>query len=65
MSTWRWLSPREAAALVGLKPRTLQKLATAGALPHRRINARTFRYRDDELSAWLDARPGRRLEEVR
>lgn len=51
------LSEREAAAVLGLKPRTLENWRQSGdGPPFVRISSRCVRYRPADLEAWADAR---------
>jgi len=46
------LNDEQAGALLGLHPKTLQRLARTGQIPARRIG-RFWRYRASELDKWL------------
>ena len=46
------LDTPKAAALLGIHPKTLQKLARAGTVPCRRIGD-LWRFRASELDTWL------------
>jgi excisionase family DNA binding protein len=46
------LDTQRAAALLGIHPKTLQKLARAGAVPSHRIGD-LWRFRASELDTWL------------
>jgi excisionase family DNA binding protein len=46
------LDDEQAAALLGIHPKTLQRLARTGRIPAHRIG-RFWRYRASELDAWL------------
>jgi excisionase family DNA binding protein len=48
----RLLDDEQAAALLGIHPKTLQRLARTGHVPAHRIG-RFWRYRASELDAWL------------
>lgn len=54
-----WLDSAQAAALLGVHVRTLAKLVRHEGLPMHPVSARTFRYRRDELEAWMDRRPAK------
>ena len=51
------LDDQQAAALLGIHPKTLQRLARNGRVPSHRIG-RFWRYRASELDAWLRRSPG-------
>jgi excisionase family DNA binding protein len=46
------LDDEQAAVLLGIHPKTLQRLARTGQIPAHRIG-RFWRYRASELDAWL------------
>lgn len=46
------LDDEQAAVLLGIHPKTLQRLARTGEIPAHRIG-RFWRYRASELDAWL------------
>lgn len=47
------LNDKEAAAFLGgLHPKTLQRMARRGEIPHYRVG-RYYRYRTSELNQWL------------
>jgi excisionase family DNA binding protein len=46
------LNDRQAAELLGIHPKTLQRCARTGQIPAHRIG-RFWRYRASELDAWL------------
>jgi excisionase family DNA binding protein len=46
------LDSQQAAALLGIHPKTLQKLARAGTVPSHRIGD-LWRFRASELDIWL------------
>ena len=48
------LSVYEAAALLGLSPRTLYNLVARGQIPVQRVRRRVM-FRPSELERWLDA----------
>ena len=48
------LNDGEAAGLLGIHPKTLQRLARVGEIPAHRIG-RSWRYRASELNTWLIA----------
>jgi excisionase family DNA binding protein len=48
----RLLDSQQAAALLGIHPKTLQKLARAGTVPCHRIGD-LWRFRASELDTWL------------
>ncbi len=50
--------------LGGLHPKTVQRMARRGALPHYRVG-KYFRYRVSELDAWLRAQRNRRARITR
>ena len=52
------VSTREAAAYLGLKPKTLQRWRVEGEqrLPFVRVSASCCRYRKPDLDAWIEAR---------
>ena len=45
----------DAAKLLGVKPRTIEKWTSERRIPHVRISHRCVRYRLDELEAWFDS----------
>ncbi len=47
----------EAAGLLGIHPKTLQRLARVGEIPAHRIG-RFWRYRASELDSWLNSSVG-------
>jgi len=50
------LTTAQAAALLGLSPRTLEGLRLRGGGPrYVRLSARAVRYRREDLAAWIDA----------
>jgi excisionase family DNA binding protein len=49
----KWLSDVEAAEMLGLHPKTLQRLSRQGKLPAIRIG-RFWRYRASALNSWID-----------
>lgn len=49
------LDTQKAAALLGIHPKTLQKLARAGTVPSHRIGD-LWRFRASELDTWLRTR---------
>lgn len=53
-----YLSPEEAARLLGLPVRTLEnyRARDAGGPPFHRISSRLVRYRVSELHDWMEAR---------
>lgn len=51
-----WLDTEQAAAVLGVHARTLRRLVRTQHLPTHRVAARTFRYRRDELEAWMARR---------
>jgi excisionase family DNA binding protein len=53
----RLLSDGEAAGLLGIHPKTLQRLARVGEIPAHRIG-RSWRYRASEIDAWLNSTNG-------
>jgi excisionase family DNA binding protein len=46
------LSDAEAAQLLGLHPKTVQRMARRGEIPHYRFG-KYYRYRASELNEWL------------
>lgn len=48
----RLMTDSEAADLLGLHPKTLQRMARAGIVPAHRVG-RFWRYRASELDSWL------------
>jgi excisionase family DNA binding protein len=50
------LDDHQAAALLGIHPKTLQRLARTGKIPAHRIG-RFWRYRASDLDAWLRRSP--------
>jgi hypothetical protein len=58
------LTPTEAAALLGVSPRTLRSWhALPVPPPVHRLTARTLRYNCEELLAWSTARPPARKQQ--
>lgn len=53
-SSPEWLSTQEAAAKLGVTPRTLYKLINDGAVPAYKIG-RVIRLKDDELDAYISS----------
>lgn len=53
-----YLSPEEAAHLLGMPIRTLEnyRVRDAGGPPFHRISSRLIRYRVSELHEWMEAR---------
>jgi len=49
------LSPRQAAAMLGISPRTLWGLTAADEIPHVRIGRRVL-YSRESLAAWIARR---------
>ena len=49
------LDSREAADILGIHPKTLQRLVRNGTLPAIQIG-KLWRFRDTDLDAWLDSR---------
>jgi excisionase family DNA binding protein len=49
------LDDSQASSLLGIHPKTLQRLARAGELPSYRVG-RFWRYRASELDVWLRSR---------
>ena len=49
------LTEQEAAAFLGLEPRTLRGYRKWRRLPHIRISNRVVRYRQADLNSWLDS----------
>ena len=50
------LRPREAAAAMGMSPRTLWSLTASGEIPHVKISGRMVLYPVTELQRWLSER---------
>ena len=50
----RLLDSQQAASLLGIHPKTLQKLARSGTVPSHRIGD-LWRFRASELDIWLQA----------
>jgi predicted DNA-binding transcriptional regulator AlpA len=48
------LNDEQAAALLGVEPRTLRLWRNTRALPHIRITPKVIRYRRTDINAWLD-----------
>ena len=48
------LNDEQAAALLGVEPRTLRLWRNTRALPHIRITPKVNRYRRTDINAWLD-----------
>ena len=54
MATEQLLTTRQAAAMIGIHPRTLTRWRLAGRGPKaRRLAYRTVRYREQDVLAWL------------
>lgn len=51
-----FLTTKEAARYLKLKPNTLEKMRVYGGGPQYRKHGRYVRYRIDELNAWSDMR---------
>jgi len=49
------LNDEEAAALLGIHPKTLQRMARKGEIPAYRVR-RSWKYRASELDNWLRSR---------
>ena len=49
-----WLTAKEAAAMLGIHPKTLARMAKRGDIPSARLG-RSYRFRRVDLSAALDA----------
>ena len=52
----RLLNKRQAAAILGVSVRTVERLHAAGKLRGYKLSERVLRFDADELSAWLDSR---------
>ena len=52
----RYLRTSQLAEQLGLAPKTVQRLARAGELPHLRVGLRTLLFDPDEVTAALKAR---------
>ena len=56
-----WLDATGVAALLGVHPRSVQKMVRQRGLPAHRLGPKLLRYRRDEVDRWVrDGRPGRR-----
>lgn len=56
-----WLDATGVAALLGVHPRSVQKMVKHQGLPAHRLGPKLLRYRRDEVDRWVgDGRPGRR-----
>jgi excisionase family DNA binding protein len=53
-TTWRLLTPTDAADMLGFDVRTIQRYAAARRLPHVKIG-RYIRFREEALIAWAEA----------
>ena len=51
-----WLTAKEAAAMLGIHPKTLSRMARRGEIPSARIG-RSYRFRRADLSTALEAEP--------
>ncbi len=51
-----FLNTKEAAAYLGLKPNTLEKMRVYGGGPEYRKHGRYVRYHIDDLNAWSELR---------
>jgi len=51
------LNDEQAAQLLGIHPKTLQRLARTGLIPAHRVG-RFWRYRASEIDDWLRRSPG-------
>lgn len=51
-----FLNTKEAAAFLGLKPNTLEKMRVYGGGPEYRKHGRYVRYHIDDLNAWSELR---------
>ena len=51
-----FLNTKEAAAFLGLKPNTLEKMRVYGGGPEYRKHGRYVRYHIDDLNAWSNLR---------
>ena len=58
------LNPDESAEYLRVSKSTLLKWTREGGVPHRRINQRKLFYKRKEIDEWLDAQPGRTVEEA-
>jgi len=60
----RYLTPKECADYLGVGKSTLLKWTSRGEVPHRRINQRKLFYIRKEIDEWVNALPGRTVEEA-
>ena len=63
-ATSPFLSTKQAAAYVGLSPRTLEKMRVVGGGPMYRKHGRYVRYHIDDLSGWSSSNAHRSTSEV-
>ena len=52
----RWLTPKKAAAHLGIPTSTLHSYVRAGRVPFVRMSERVIRFDRNELDEWLEAR---------
>jgi excisionase family DNA binding protein len=57
------LNDNEASALLGIHPKTLQRLARSGAIPSYRVG-RFWRYRASDLDVWVRSQAQSRRQPV-
>lgn len=57
MATSEWLSPPEAAAVLGITLRTLRKWIAEGDVPAYRLNSRLIRLKREDLDLLLHPIP--------
>ena len=50
------LTKREAAAMLAVSTRTMDRLVSRGDIPHIRLSKRCVRFPSKQLSAWIEAR---------
>ena len=50
------LTVREAAEILGIKEETLHLWASQRRIPHYRLGRKAIRFKEAELTAWLEAR---------
>jgi excisionase family DNA binding protein len=52
----RYLSAAEAAAVLGIHPRTLLRAAASGEVPGKRVGSRMWRFLPSQLNEWFRAK---------
>jgi len=50
------LTVREAAQILGIKEQTLHLWASQRRIPHYKLGKKAVRFKEEELTAWIDAR---------